>query len=95
MTGPRSNGHTWVVAATVDLPSPQARQAFRRGTYRIPEHTKVQVEEVYCSGCRKPFEAVAEKQCEAVESRDHLIGGPTGERKKRKQPTPYPFAGTG
>lgn len=79
-----SRTHKWVVAATVDIPAGLAAQAFRRGTARLPEKTKIDVLEVYCGKCRRPFERVAEDDCEAAESKDHLIGGPTGERAKRK-----------
>lgn len=50
----------------------------------MPQDTKIDVMEVYCGQCRRPYDAVCEKDCEAAESKDHLIGGPTGERKKRK-----------
>lgn len=84
--------HAWVVAATVDLDEHLARQAFRRGTVRVPAETpshappslKIDVLDVYCGQCRRPWEDVHEKTCIAAETKDHLIGGPTGERKKRR-----------
>ena len=79
-----SRTHRWVVAAVVDLPASLAAQAFRRGTARLPVQTKIDVLEVYCGQCRRPYEHVVEIDCEAAESKDHLIGGPTGERAKRK-----------
>jgi hypothetical protein len=82
--------HTWVVAALVDLPEPLAKQAFRRGTVRVPAEprpqgpsVKIDVLDVYCGQCRRPWEDVHGKSCEAAASKDHLIGGPTGVRKKR------------
>ena len=75
--------HQWLVAATVAIPHGLARRAESRGTYKLPEQTKVSVQEIYCGACRRPYEDVADKPCEALDSRDHLIGGPTGERKKR------------
>lgn len=75
--------HVWVVAATVTLTDALAKQAANRGTVRIPEETKVEVLDTYCLQCRRPFDAVNGTQCVAAETRDHLIGGPTGERKKR------------
>ena len=79
-----SRTHRWVVAAVVGLPDGLAAQAHRRGTARLPGATKIDVLEVYCGQCRRPYEVVAGAGCEAAESRDHLIGGPTGERAKRK-----------
>lgn len=87
-----SSSHQWVVAATVDLNDSLARQAFRRGTVRVPAEIptngvpslKVDVLDVYCGACRRPWEAVHEQSCAAAENKDHLIGGPTGERKKRR-----------
>jgi hypothetical protein len=79
-----SRTHRWVVAAVVDLPETLASQAFRRGTARLPERTKIDVLEVYCGQCRRPYERVFGEDCAAAESKDHLIGGPTGERAKRK-----------
>ena len=81
-----ASSHVWVVAATITLSDGLAKQAERRGTVRIPEDTKIDVLETYCAQCRRPYEDVAGANCEAAESRDHLIGGPTGERKKRKHP---------
>jgi hypothetical protein len=68
----------------VVLATGQARQADRRGTIRIAKETKVEVLEVYCVQCRRPFEDVEGQSCIAAQSREHLIGGPIGERKKRK-----------
>lgn len=81
--GASSNGHVWVVAANVTMSEDLARQADRRGTVRVPKDTKIDVLEVLCSNCRRPYARVAESDCEAAASKDHLIGGPTGERKKR------------
>lgn len=79
-----SRAHKWVVAATVSIPATLAAQAYRRGTARLPERTKIEVLEVYCGQCRRPYDRVCEEPCAAAESKDHLIGGPTGERAKRK-----------
>lgn len=75
--------HRWVSAAAIAVTENVAAQADRRGTFRVAERTKVVSLEVYCDQCRKPYKRVAGSDCEAFESRDHLIGGPTGERKKR------------
>jgi hypothetical protein len=81
-----SGQHKWVAATNVELPDNLAKHAFRRETVRIPAATKVDVLEVYCGQCRRPYDAVEGEPCVAAESRDHLIGGPTGERAKRKHP---------
>lgn len=88
-----SRDHVYVGATYVELSQSLARTAKRRGTARIPADTKVEVLEVICIQCRRPFDAVDGKPCAAADdtTRDHLIGGPsgssaTGERKKRKHP---------
>lgn len=78
--------HVWIAATNVVLATNLAKQAVRRGTVRVPADTKVDVLEVYCQHCRRPYDAVGDQPCEAAGNRDHLIGGPTGERKKRKHP---------
>lgn len=86
MSHPYSQEHIWDAACTVILPPALAKQANKRGTVRIPEAMKVDVLDVYCKSCRRPFEDVFGQPCVAAENRDHLIGGPTGERAKRKHP---------
>lgn len=85
MAGTVGNGHAWVGAALVSLPSNIVKQADQRGTVRLPEKTKVTVLEVYCLNCRRPHDAVAGQDCQALESKDHLIGGPIGTRRKRTE----------
>lgn len=85
MAGSMSNGHAWVGAALVPLPQNIVRQADSRGTVRLPDDTKVIVLEVYCKACRRPHADVADVPCEALESKDHLIGGPIGTRRKRTE----------
>jgi hypothetical protein len=72
--------HRWVGAATIDVPDRVARQTFRRGTLTVVEQTTVNVLEVYCGTCRKPFEDAVGTPCHV---RPDLHGGPIGERKKR------------
>jgi hypothetical protein len=86
MPQPYSVDHIWVGATHVTLPTNLVRQAVRRGTVRIPQDTKIDVLEVYCLHCRRPYDDVDGQPCEAAEHRDHLIGGPVGERAKRKHP---------
>lgn len=78
-----SQDHKWVAATNVPLVEKLAKHAQRRGTVRVPQDTKVDVLEVMCAQCRRPYDDVAGQPCIAAVNRDHLIGGPTGERKKR------------
>lgn len=80
----KNDGHVWVGAAMVDLPQTVVRNAHKRGTFRLRKDSKVAIAEVYCSGCRRTYEHVAGKPCEALESRDHLIGGPVGDQRRRR-----------
>lgn len=83
-----STDHQWVGAIELAIPANLAGVADRRGTVRVPEQTKVDVLEVYCGQCRRPYDAVAGQPCIAStgKGREHLVGGPTGERAKRKHP---------
>jgi len=78
-----SEQHQWVGAITVDLQPHLARRGNSRGTIRIPADTPVEVLEVYCAMCKRPFDDVADKPCSAASGTEHLRGGPLGERKKR------------
>lgn len=80
--------HVWIAAATVGLDARQARRAVLRHSVRIPRELKIDVLEVYCSQCRRPWDDVADELCEAAESNGHLRGGPIGERRKRKHNHP-------
>ncbi len=73
--------HKWVGAAYVTLAKGQASYAARRGSIRVPTETRVDVLEVYCGTCRRPYEDAIGEPCEMGH---HLRGGPIGERKKRK-----------
>jgi hypothetical protein len=85
--GGYTNDHKWVGATHVPLSEPQAKMGNRRGTTRVDlSDVKIDILEVYCEQCRRPFDAVNGKPCPAAENRDHLIGGPTGERAKRNHP---------
>lgn len=76
--------HSWVGAATVELSGKQAAHADLRGSIRVPTETRVDVLEVYCGRCRRPYDDVADEPCiVAAGSREHLIGGPIAERQKR------------
>lgn len=78
------NGHIWVGAAYMDLTVPQAKRANLRGSIRLPKQTQIMVVETYCRECRRPFDDVADEECTAASSTEHLRGGPIGVRKKRK-----------
>jgi len=85
-----SRTHTWVGAATVKLNDRQALRAVLRHSvryprdYSAPSGLRLDILEVYCSQCRRPWDDVADELCEAADSNEHLRGGPIGERKKRK-----------
>lgn len=79
-----SKTHVWVGAATVGLDERQAKRAVLRHSVRIPRELKINVLEVYCAQCRRPWDDVADELCEAAVNNEHLRGGPIGERKKRR-----------
>lgn len=66
------------------LPNTVVRMAHKRGTFRLRRDVKVKIMEVYCERCMKGYDRAAGKPCEAVESRDHLIGGPIGDQRRRR-----------
>jgi hypothetical protein len=76
--------HVWVAAATVPLNIPQAKRAVLRHSVWLPGRERIDVLEVYCANCRRPWDDVADEACSAVINNEHLRGGPIGERKKRK-----------
>ncbi len=78
-----SQDHKWVAATNVPLAENLAKHAARRGTVRVPKEVKVDVLDVTCDQCRRRYSDVSGAPCAAAINRDHLIGGPTGERKKR------------
>ena len=75
--------HTWIAAATVKLSDKTAKRANLRGSFRTIADEKIDCLEVYCSGCRRPYDDVADRECEAKIDNTHLIGGDPGVRKKR------------
>lgn len=79
-----SENHVWVAAATVGLDNKQALHAYLRHSVRIPQEFKINVLDVYCEQCRRPWDDVVNELCEAYVSNEHLRGGPIGVRKKRK-----------
>jgi hypothetical protein len=79
--------HVWGGAAIVRLDPKNASKAVLRGYVDLDVDTRFQVLEVYCTQCRRPYDAVADRPCEAAEEKGNetLIGGPTRERRKRVQ----------
>lgn len=79
--------HRWVGAACIPMDPKAAKRAFDRGsvrTHMLDQDLKVDILDVYCEECRRPWDDVADQQCEAAEGNEHLRGGPIGERAKRK-----------
>lgn len=74
--------HEWVGAAYLPLDDKQAKHAERRGSVRMVTTTKVEVLEVMCGRCRRPYPEVEGQKCVVTH---WLHGGPVGERKKRGQ----------
>lgn len=76
--------HQWIVAAEVRVSEKVAKHADLRGSFRTADGQRVDALEVYCRGCRRPYDDVADDACEAKIDNSHLIGGDPGVRKKRK-----------
>lgn len=80
--------HVWVVAAEIEVESRVARIADFRGSFKASAEQRVEALEVYCRGCRRPYDEVQGRDCaEKIDNR-HLIGGDQSIRKKRKAPPP-------
>jgi hypothetical protein len=80
--------HTWVVAAEVEVTPKIAKIADHRGSFKAVEGQRVDALEVYCKGCRRPYDEVTGDDCEAKIDNRHLIGGDQSTRAKRKIPVP-------
>ncbi|WP_234335969.1 hypothetical protein [Streptomyces sp. NRRL S-920] len=80
--------HTWIVAAEIQVGPRIASIADFRGSFKTTAEQRVDALEVYCRGCRRPYDEVKGQDCaEKVDNR-HLIGGDQSTRKKRKLPPP-------
>ena len=80
--------HTWIGASTIPLTEKQAKRADLRCSITLEpgdSPLRIDVLEVYCSGCRRAREDVADEPCSAKINNEHLIGGDQRERVKRKQ----------
>uniref|UniRef100_UPI003F49AECB hypothetical protein n=1 Tax=Nonomuraea sp. CA-251285 TaxID=3240002 RepID=UPI003F49AECB len=81
---PKLLPHQWVSASTVDLSAQQANLARLRGSIRL-EQVKIDVLEVYCKRCRRPWDEVFDEPCH--KEAEVLNGGPLGIRRKRDHST--------
>ncbi|WAU79965.1 hypothetical protein O1Q96_09565 [Streptomyces sp. Qhu-G9] len=84
--------HVWVVAAEVEVAPKIASVADYRGSFKAAAGLRVDALEVYCKGCRRPYDEVKGDDCAAKIDNTHLIGGDQTRRAKRKIPTPPPNA---
>ncbi|MER7951953.1 hypothetical protein ABTY59_31640 [Streptomyces sp. NPDC096079] len=84
--------HVWVVAAEVEVTPRIASIADFRGSFKAAEGQRVEALEVYCRGCRRPYDEVRGNDCAAKVDNTHLIGGDQSQRAKRKVVTPPPNA---
>ncbi|MEU9925135.1 hypothetical protein AB0H51_28270 [Streptomyces griseoluteus] len=87
-----TRAHVWIVAAEIKVEDRIAKTADFRGSFTTSTDTRVDALEVYCRACRRPYEDVAKKDCEALIDNRHLIGGDQAVRAKRKVPAPPPNA---
>ncbi|MEV8344565.1 hypothetical protein ACFVHQ_22745 [Actinomycetes bacterium NPDC127524] len=84
--------HTWVVAATIEVTPKIASVADYRGSFKAVGGQRIEALDVYCDGCRRPYDEVKGNDCAAKVDNTHLIGGDQSKRAKRKVPTPPPNA---
>ncbi|MER7377226.1 hypothetical protein [Streptomyces lanatus] len=80
------------MAAEVEVTPKIASVADYRGSFKATEGQRVDALEVYCRGCRRPYDEVKGDDCAAKVDNTHLIGGDQTKRAKRKVPTPPPNA---
>ncbi|OVZ99583.1 hypothetical protein B9W64_37310 [Streptomyces sp. CS159] len=78
----------WVVAAEVEVVPKVAKVADYRGSFKATEGQRIDALEVYCKGCRRPYDEVTGQDCAAKIDNRHLIGGDQSTRAKRKVPVP-------
>ncbi len=84
--------HTWVVAAEIQVTPRIAGIADFRGSFKADAGQRIDALEVYCKGCRRPYDEVKGEDCaEKIDNR-HLIGGDQSTRAKRKIVAPPPGA---
>lgn len=73
-----SPSHEWVAATHVTVDDRQAKRGMQRGSLHLKTSTKIEILDVYCVQCRRPYDQVADQECIAASTREHLIGGPEG-----------------
>ncbi|MFJ2745332.1 hypothetical protein ACIO3O_37375 [Streptomyces sp. NPDC087440] len=88
----RDLSHKWVVAAEVQVTPRIAGVADSRGSFKSVEGQRIDALEVYCSGCRRPYDEAKGTDCAAKIDNRHLIGGDQATRAKRNVPVPPPNA---
>ncbi|MFD3514894.1 hypothetical protein [Streptomyces sp. NPDC058657] len=59
-----------------------------RGSFKTNAGQRVDALEVYCKGCRRPYDEVKGRDCAERLDNRHLVGGDQTKRKKRKLPPP-------
>ncbi|MFC9280841.1 hypothetical protein [Streptomyces collinus] len=80
--------HVWVVAAEIEVTPKIAKVADYRGSFKATGGQRIDALEVYCKGCRRPYDEVTGQDCAAKIDNRHLIGGDPSVRAKRKIPVP-------
>ncbi|WP_454315406.1 hypothetical protein [Streptomyces phaeoluteigriseus] len=80
------------MAATIEVTPKIASVADYRGSFKATEGQRIEALDVYCDGCRRPYDDVKGDDCAAKIDNTHLIGGDQTKRAKRKIPTPPPNA---
>jgi hypothetical protein len=86
----RDLAHVWVVAAEVEVSPRIAKIADYRGSFKAAAEQRIEALEVYCRGCRRPYDEVRGDDCAAKIDNRHLIGGDQSVRAPRKAPPPRP-----
>ena len=82
--------HEWVANAQLRITDKVAKNAAFRGSFRVQEQTRIEALDVVCEKCRRAYDDVAGKGCEAKIDNTHLIGGDQRERAKRKPRAQHP-----
>ncbi len=72
-----AKAHAWVGAVTVPLPDNRARGVLLKGYWDLPQRMRVDVLDVYCAVCHRPYETAGEE----CPGRSH--GGPSGRRRRK------------
>lgn len=80
---PKPAEHAWLVSATIKVDSKTAKHADFRGSFRTAEYQRVDALDVYCGGCRRPYDEVCDQPCTAKSDSEHLVGGDQSVRAKR------------